>query len=49
MMDNPHLEGFNIDWKADEYVSYFRNMSAHFRSDHLLHTIGEDFNYANAL
>lgn len=24
-------------------------MSAHFRSNHLMHTMGEDFNYANAL
>ncbi|KAL4512875.1 hypothetical protein ABPG72_017560 [Tetrahymena utriculariae] len=49
IMDNPRLEGYNIDWKSAEFVEYFRNMSAHFRSNHLLHTMGEDFNYANAL
>lgn len=49
MMDNPKLEGYNIDWKSAEFVEYFRNMSAHYRSDHLMHTMGEDFNYANAL
>lgn len=49
IMDNPHLMGYNVDKKCDEFVSYFRNMSSHFKSDHLMHTMGEDFNYSNAL
>lgn len=48
IMDSLELEGYNLDWKCDEFVSYFRNMSAHFRSPILMHTMGEDFNYASA-
>jgi len=48
-MDNKLLEDYNVDVRSDEFVSYFRNMSTHFRSSHLMHTMGEDFNYASAL
>ena len=48
IMDNIHLEYYNLDKKADEFVKYFRNMSKHYLSDHLIHTFGGDFCYSCA-
>ena len=39
---------YNIDTRAADFVNYFRNMSTHYRSKHLLHTFGEDFEFHNA-
>ncbi|KAL4481724.1 hypothetical protein ABPG74_007813 [Tetrahymena malaccensis] len=49
IMDNPELENYNVDKRSVEYINYFRKMSAHYRSNHLLHTQGSDFHFSNAL
>lgn len=46
--DDLTLEGYNLDTRSDDLVKYFKSMSAHFRSNTLMHTLGEDFHYANA-
>lgn len=46
--DDPTLDGYNLDAKSKTLVDYFKNMSLHFRSSNLFHTMGEDFHYANA-
>lgn len=43
IMDDPRLELYNVKERADEFVLYFKNMSIHYRSNHLLHTMGSDF------
>lgn len=48
IMDDPLLEGYNINTMADNFVYYFRNMSQHFRTPILMHTMGSDFQYSNA-
>ncbi len=52
-MDDPQLEGYNVDVKAIEFVTYFRAMASTFRSNHLMHTMvdilklfkGTDFSF----
>lgn len=46
--DDEDLEDYNLVAKAQELVLYFKSQSVHFRSSHLMHTLGEDFHYANA-
>ena len=48
IMDDPTLEGYNADAKAKEFVDYFKAQGNHYRTTNLMHTMGEDFNYANA-
>ena len=40
IMDDPNLQGYNLDIKSDIFAEYFRSMSVHYRSAHLLHTLG---------
>jgi hypothetical protein len=42
------MEGYNIVEKSTAFVNYFKSMSLHFRTKNLMHTMGEDFQYANA-
>ena len=47
--DDPTLEDFNVDKRADDFVNYFKNMALHFKhKTDLLHTMGSDFQYSNA-
>ena len=46
--DDPTLEDYNVDAKAQEFVSYFKSMSLHYRTTNLMHTMGGDFQYSNA-
>ena len=46
--DDPTLEDYNIVNRSDQYVEYFKSMSTHYKSSTLMHTIGGDFQYANA-
>jgi hypothetical protein len=43
-----NLDGYNLDKKSESFANYFRAMSTHYRSNHLLHTLGSDFQYSNA-
>ena len=42
------LEDYNIDSKAKEFESWFREMCNHYQSTTLMHTFGDDFAYGNA-
>ena len=42
------MEDYNIVEKSNEFASYFKSMAQHFRTTTLLHTLGEDFHYADA-
>ena len=46
--DDPTLEDYNIQTKSQALVDYFKSQAQHFRTTNLLHTLGEDFHYANA-
>ena len=45
---DPTLEGYNVDIRAQAFVSYFKNMSNSYQSNNLLHTLGSDFHWSNA-
>ncbi|EGR31388.1 hypothetical protein IMG5_110930 [Ichthyophthirius multifiliis] len=38
----------NLKAKSDIFAQYFRHMSGHYNTNHLLHTMGDDFTYGNA-
>lgn len=46
--DDPNLEDYNIDVKSKSLVDYIKSMALHFRSNNLLHTLGQDFTFSNA-
>lgn len=46
--DDPELEGFNIDSRSTDFVNYFQIEAHHYRTNHILHTLGDDFNYGSA-
>jgi len=46
--DDPNLEGYNLVDKSNTLADYFKSMSLHFRTKNLMHTLGEDFHFANA-
>lgn len=48
IMDDPRLEEYNVDQKADEFVAWFRQMETSYKATELLHTAGEDFHYMAA-
>lgn len=42
------LSTFNADEKCDNLKDWLREMSTHYRTNHLMITMGDDFNYQNA-
>jgi len=46
--DNPNLRGYNVRDKAFELVAWFKLMQTSYKSNHLMHTIGGDFQYMAA-
>ena len=42
------MSEYNLDKRANELVNYFKSMSNHYQGKNLMHTFGDDFNYANA-
>lgn len=46
--DDPTLEDYNIDTRSNQFVDYFKSMANHYRTNNLLHTLGEDFQYTNS-
>ena len=47
-MDDPRLEGYNLEERAQNLTDYFNSMALHFKTDNLMHTFGEDFAYTQA-
>lgn len=48
VVDNPYSREYNVDRLSDKFYNYFHNMSQEFRSNHLMHPFGSDFQYSNA-
>jgi len=48
IMDDPHLQMYNVDSKSDTFVAWFREMAQYYRTTELIHTFGDDFNYQAA-
>lgn len=48
IIDDPLLEGYNLEERAQTLADYFKSMRLHYNTDNLMHTFGEDFNYGTA-
>eukprot|EP00359_Climacostomum_virens_P001263 CAMPEP_0204897750 /NCGR_PEP_ID=MMETSP1397-20131031/896_1 /ASSEMBLY_ACC=CAM_ASM_000891 /TAXON_ID=49980 /ORGANISM="Climacostomum Climacostomum virens, Strain Stock W-24" /LENGTH=968 /DNA_ID=CAMNT_0052065525 /DNA_START=197 /DNA_END=3103 /DNA_ORIENTATION=+ len=46
--DDPRLENYNADTKADEFVEFLFEQAEYYRSNHIMVLMGEDFNYQDA-
>eukprot|EP01016_Furgasonia_blochmanni_P020637 TRINITY_DN2303_c0_g1_i16.p1 TRINITY_DN2303_c0_g1~~TRINITY_DN2303_c0_g1_i16.p1 ORF type:complete len:874 (-),score=283.75 TRINITY_DN2303_c0_g1_i16:239-2860(-) len=48
IMDDPNLQGFNIDERAKNLVAYFKDQCLHYKNNDIMHTWGSDFHYRQA-
>eukprot|EP00298_Acanthocystis_sp_HF-20_P018118 c21903_g2_i1.p1 GENE.c21903_g2_i1~~c21903_g2_i1.p1 ORF type:complete len:963 (+),score=436.86 c21903_g2_i1:56-2944(+) len=46
--DNPALEDFNAESIANRFINWARSKAPLFRTNHILQTMGDDFNYRQA-
>jgi hypothetical protein len=46
--DDPSLEGYNADSRAEEFVSRMMEQGEYYRSNHILVLMGSDFNYMDS-
>lgn len=48
IMDNPDLEGYNVDEKIAAFVAHVKRQASFLRSSHVMLLMGSDFQYTNA-
>ncbi|XP_055327449.1 lysosomal alpha-mannosidase-like isoform X2 [Paramacrobiotus metropolitanus] len=48
IMDDPRLNDYNVDEKVKSFVDQMHNQATIYATNHLIVTMGEDFNYQNA-
>ncbi|EPB79724.1 glycosyl hydrolase family 38 protein [Ancylostoma ceylanicum] len=48
IMDDPEMEGFNLDEKIAAFVEHVRKQASFLRSSHVMLLMGSDFQYTNA-
>ncbi|CAH2272901.1 lysosomal alpha-mannosidase [Pelobates cultripes] len=48
IMDNPLMEDYNVDAVVTNFLSVVDQQSQHYRTNHLIMTMGSDFQYENA-
>ncbi|CAD8067627.1 unnamed protein product [Paramecium sonneborni] len=48
IVDNFRSQSFNLKDKSDQLVQYFKSQSLHYKSDHLIHTFGSDFQWSDS-
>uniref|UniRef100_A0A914V5H3 Alpha-mannosidase n=1 Tax=Plectus sambesii TaxID=2011161 RepID=A0A914V5H3_9BILA len=48
IIDDPTMEGYNVDLKAQLLVDFITDQAAHQRTNHLMTLMGSDFQYTNA-
>lgn len=49
VVDNPRLEGYNIEKRADDFVRIIQEQTATQRHNHTMMTMGGDFQVLTAL
>ncbi|KAF2364114.1 Glycosyl hydrolase family 38 C-terminal [Trinorchestia longiramus] len=49
IMDDPNLEDYNVDERVTEFLEVVHNQALSFRTNQLIMTMGNDFNYQNAV
>lgn len=46
--DDPRLKGFNVEKRVSEFIELAKDQAQHFATNHILMTMGNDFNYQTA-
>ena len=47
--DDPNLAGYNVDERVASFVKEAQEQASHFATNHIMFTMGSDFNYQNSL
>ncbi|XP_065340981.1 lysosomal alpha-mannosidase [Cloeon dipterum] len=47
-IDSKHSPDYNVDRRVKEFVDYAKKQSAHYTTNNIIMTMGEDFNYQDA-
>jgi lysosomal alpha-mannosidase len=48
IMDDRRLEGYNVDERVDAFIAYVKKQAQAYQTNHILLTMGGDFQYMNA-
>ncbi|XP_054710202.1 lysosomal alpha-mannosidase-like isoform X2 [Uloborus diversus] len=48
IMDDPDLKDYNVDQRVNEFISAAEDQAKHYATNHIVMTMGNDFNYQNA-
>ncbi|KAI5069723.1 hypothetical protein GOP47_0016024 [Adiantum capillus-veneris] len=48
IQDDPLLFDFNVQERVEDFVTYAETQASHFRTNHIMWTLGGDFQYQNA-
>jgi lysosomal alpha-mannosidase len=48
IMDDHDLAGYNVDERVYSFINYSIHQAEHFKTNNIMMTMGEDFNYENA-
>jgi lysosomal alpha-mannosidase len=48
IMDDPNLDEYNVDEKVDQFIEYVQFQRQQYKTDNIILTMGDDFQYANA-
>jgi len=46
--DDPLLDGYNVKDRATQFSNYFKNMALYYKTENLMHPMGDDFHYVSA-
>ncbi|GFQ97852.1 lysosomal alpha-mannosidase, partial [Trichonephila clavata] len=48
IMDDPELKDYNVDQRVAEFINISENQAKVYATNHIVMTMGNDFNYQNA-
>ena len=48
LQDDPNLEGYNVGQRAFDFLFFIRQQAQFYATNHVMLTMGDDFNYENA-
>ncbi|XP_033096903.1 lysosomal alpha-mannosidase-like [Anneissia japonica] len=49
IQDDPDLFDYNVDAQVNKFIKYAKKQAAYFKTNHIMMTMGSDFQYENAL
>lgn len=48
IMDNPDMENYNVDQRVKDFIKVAKEQAAHYTTNHIMMTMGSDFQFENA-